>query len=81
MLSNEVSEREASGTNLRIKAARFPGHKTVEDFNFDHQPTADRNLIAHPATSMFLTEGKRCSPRSSRHRENTFGHRHRNKSH
>lgn len=58
VLSREVSEREASGAALRIKAARFPGHKTLEDFNFDHQPGADRNLIAHLGTSMFLTEGK-----------------------
>ena len=45
VLSREVSEREASGAGLRIKAARFPGHKTLEDFNFDHQPGADRNLM------------------------------------
>jgi DNA replication protein DnaC len=58
VLSKEVAEREASGAGLRIKAARFPGHKALEDFNFDHQPTADRNLIAHLGTSVFLTEGK-----------------------
>jgi len=58
VLSNEVSEREASGASLRIKAARFPGYKTLEDFNFDHQPSADRTLIAHLGTSVFLTEGK-----------------------
>ena len=38
VLSREVSERETSGAALRIKAARFPGHKTLEDFNLDHQP-------------------------------------------
>jgi DNA replication protein DnaC len=43
---------------LRIKAARFPGFKTLEDFNFEHQPSADRNLIAHLGTGVFLTEGK-----------------------
>jgi len=58
VLSQEVSEREASGSALRIKAARFPGFKTLEDFNFDHQPSADRNLIAHLGTGVFLTEGK-----------------------
>jgi DNA replication protein DnaC len=58
VLSREVSEREASGSALRIKAARFPGFKTLEDFNFDHQPSADRNLIAHLGTGVFLTEGK-----------------------
>ena len=58
VLSREVSEREASGSALRIKAARFPGFKTLEDFNFEHQPSADRNLIAHLGTGVFLTEGK-----------------------
>lgn len=58
VLSLEVSEREASGSALRIKAARFPGFKTLEDFNFDHQPSADRNVIAHLGTGVFLTEGK-----------------------
>lgn len=58
VLSREVSEREASGAMLRIKAAKFPGYKTIEEFNFDHQISADRNLIAHLGTSMFLTEGR-----------------------
>lgn len=49
VLSREVAEREASGAALRIRAARFPGHKTLEDFNFDHQPSA--NLLAHLGTS------------------------------
>ena len=58
VLSREVSEREASGAALRIKAARFPGHKTLEDFNFDAQPSADRTLIAHLGTSTFVSEAK-----------------------
>ena len=52
VLSREVSEREASGAGLRIKAARFPGHKTLEDFNFDHQPGADRNLMGLPRVQL-----------------------------
>lgn len=58
VLSREVSEREAAGAASRVKAARFPGHKTLEEFNFDHQPGADRNLIAHLGTGVFLTEAK-----------------------
>jgi DNA replication protein DnaC len=58
VLSREVSEREASGAALRIKAARFPGQKTLEEFNFEHQPSADRNLIAHLGTSVFMAEAK-----------------------
>jgi DNA replication protein DnaC len=58
VLSLEVSEREASGAATRMKAARFPAHKDLEEFNFDHQPSADRNLIAHPGTGVFLSEAK-----------------------
>jgi hypothetical protein len=58
VLSREVAEREASGAATRIKAARFPAHKNLEEFNFDHQPSADRNLIAHLGTGVFLSEAK-----------------------
>ena len=58
VLSREVSEREASGAATRIKAARFPAHKDLEEFNFDHQPSADRNLIAHLGTGVFLSKAK-----------------------
>jgi DNA replication protein DnaC len=58
VLSREVAEREASGAATRIKAARFPAHKDLEEFNFDHQPSADRNLIAHLGTGVFLAEAK-----------------------
>ncbi|WP_232085172.1 ATP-binding protein, partial [Arthrobacter sp. SO5] len=58
VLSREVSEREASGAATRIKAARFPAHKDLEEFNFDHQPSADRTLIAHLGTGVFLAEAK-----------------------
>lgn len=58
VLSREVAEREASGAALRIRAARFPGHKTLEDFNYAHQPAADRNLFAHLGTGAFLQEAR-----------------------
>ena len=58
VLSREVAEREASGAALRIRAARFPGHKLLEECNFDHQPAADRNLVAHLGTGVFLEEAK-----------------------
>ena len=52
------AEREASGAALRIRAAKFPAHKLLEEFNFDHQPAADRNLVAHLGTGVFLEEAK-----------------------
>ncbi|MGB2979029.1 MAG: ATP-binding protein, partial [Propionicimonas sp.] len=45
VLEREVSARNASGAELRIRAAGFGARKTLEDFDFDHQP-AVRNQVA-----------------------------------
>ncbi len=45
VLEREVSARNASGAELRIRAAGFPGRKTLDEFDFDHQPGA-RNVMA-----------------------------------
>jgi DNA replication protein DnaC len=56
VLSREVAAREASGAETRARAAGFPARKSLEDFNFDHQPGLKRELIAHLATGAFLSE-------------------------
>ena len=40
VLEREVAARNASGAQLRIRAAQMPAVKTIEDFDFDQQPTA-----------------------------------------
>jgi DNA replication protein DnaC len=55
VLSTEVASREASGAAIRIRAAGFGTTKSIEDFNFDHQPGAKRDTIAHLATGTYLT--------------------------
>jgi DNA replication protein DnaC len=57
VLEREVSARNASGAHLRIRAAGFPAAKTLEDFDFDAQPAA-RKQIAALASGAFLTEGR-----------------------
>ena len=57
VLDREVSARNASGARLRIRAAGFPAHKTLEDFDFDAQP-ATRNQITALASGAFLTEAR-----------------------
>ncbi len=57
VLDRQVSAREASGTNTRITAAHFPAVKTLEEFNFDYQPSARRDVVANLATSSFITAG------------------------
>ncbi len=57
VLEREVSARNASGADLRIRAAGFGTRKTLEDFDFDAQP-AVRNQIAALASGGFLTEAR-----------------------
>lgn len=51
VLSREVAAREASGAEMRARAAGFPARKSLEDFSFDHQPGLKRDTIAHLATA------------------------------
>jgi DNA replication protein DnaC len=57
VLEREVSARNASGAQLRTRAAGFGATKTIEDFDFDAQP-AIRNQIAALASGAFLTEAR-----------------------
>lgn len=57
VLEREVSARNASGAELRIKAAGFPARKTLEDFDWDAQP-ATRQQIAALASGGFLLEAR-----------------------
>ena len=56
VLGRQVASRTANGTKMRIAAAHFPQIKTIEDFSFDHIPTAPRDLIAHLATTTFVAK-------------------------
>ena len=55
VLSREVAAREASGAATRVRSAGFPTRK-LEDFNFDHQPALNRDMIAHLGTGAFLAK-------------------------
>ncbi|MCW2538750.1 MAG: mobile element protein [Frankiales bacterium] len=54
-LQREVSARESHGGEGRIRAARFPARKSIEEFDFDHARTLKRDLIAHLGTLDFVT--------------------------
>ncbi len=56
VLDREVAARDASGADLRIRAAGFGTAKTIEDFVFNHQPSLKRDTIAHLATGAFLAK-------------------------
>jgi DNA replication protein DnaC len=46
-LEREVAARQSNGGELRIRAARFPARKTLEEFDFDHQRSLKRDVVAH----------------------------------
>jgi DNA replication protein DnaC len=52
----EVFAREASGARTRTRSAGFPAHKTLEDFDFTAQPTAERPLVMHLAQLAWVEE-------------------------
>ncbi len=54
-LQREVSARESHGGEGRIRAARFPSRKSLEEFDFDHARGLRRELIAHLGTLDFVT--------------------------
>lgn len=54
VLGRQVASRTANGTRMRISGAHFPQVKTLEDFTFEHLPTAPRDVIAHLATTTFV---------------------------
>ena len=54
-LQREVSARDAHGGDGRIRAARFPAPKSLEEFDFDHARGLKRDQIAHLGTLDFVT--------------------------
>ncbi|KIH96909.1 transposase [Streptomonospora alba] len=53
-LQREVAAREEHGGAARIKHARFPAPKSLEDFDYDHQRGLSREAIAHLGTLDFV---------------------------
>ena len=54
-LQREVAARESHGGEGRIRAARFPSRKSLEEFDFDHARGLKRDLISHLGTLDFVT--------------------------
>jgi len=53
-LQREVSARDAHGGEGRIRAARFPARKSLEEFDFDHARGLKRDTVAHLGTLDFV---------------------------
>ncbi len=53
-LQREVAARESHGGEGRIRGARFPSRKSLEEFDFEHQRSLKREAIAHLGTLDFI---------------------------
>jgi DNA replication protein DnaC len=53
-LQREVSARDSHGGEGRIRAARFPARKSLEEFDFDHARGLKRDQVAHLGTLDFV---------------------------
>ena len=54
LLKSEIDSRESHGGQARIKAARFPAHKTLEEFDFSFQRSLKRQDVLHLGQLDFL---------------------------
>jgi DNA replication protein DnaC len=65
-LQREVAARDAHGGEGRIRTARFPARKSIEEFDFDHARGLKRDLIAHLGSLDSSPARKRDLPRPTR---------------
>lgn len=61
-LERVIATQAAATRNRRLSArlrfARFPSRKTLEDFDFSFQPSIDKKLVMDLATLRFVKEGR-----------------------
>lgn len=61
-LARVIAEQSMATSNRRLAArlryARFPFRKTIEDFDFDFQPSIDRKLVEDVGTLRFIGENR-----------------------
>src|SRR5512137_2893297 len=56
-LQTEWQGRYQRGIEARLRQARFPWLKTLEQFDFDFQPSLDRRQVRELATARFVELG------------------------
>ena len=58
LLKQELKHRENSRANNNIKVAHFPYIKTINDFDFEYQPSINKEEIKDLSTLRFIEENK-----------------------
>ena len=56
ILGEEIAKRHQRNVEARSKLAHFPFKRTLEEFDFDFQPSVDKKLVMELATLSFLNE-------------------------
>lgn len=54
VLSSEIASRESHGGESRIRVAKFPGRKTLEEFDFTFQRSVKKQVVEHLGQLDFL---------------------------
>ncbi len=54
LVQDEVTNRTNNANRKRMQNARFRQHKTIEEFNFNYQPSISRQMIYSLATCEFI---------------------------
>lgn len=58
LLAEESTATRNRRLAARLRYARFPFHKTIDDFDFEFQPSIDRKLVEDLATLRFIEENR-----------------------
>lgn len=54
LINDEVINRSTNGNSKRMYRAKFPQHKTIEEFNFSYQPSINKQSIYSLCTCEFI---------------------------
>jgi DNA replication protein DnaC len=58
LFAEEVAATRNRRMAARLRFAHFPARRTLEEFDFDFQPSVDRKLVADLASLRFVAEGR-----------------------
>ena len=56
MCEMELLDRERRAAERRLKAARFPSHKTLENFDFTAQPSINKTLVSELMRCVYIDQ-------------------------
>lgn len=76
MSKTEIASRDMHGGQARIKAARFPSRKTIEELGFAFQTSLRRHTVLHLAQLDFLAGRENIVLLGCRRRRGTPRRRH-----